>query len=175
MPLRCRVRDGAVGFWNLYDHFLAPLNVVGVLDFYHAAGYLWSAAAAYKDGRTRAAKEWFKHWRHELRHGNSTGVSSELNTGANSRSLKASQRQSVRRVHDYFKAPEEHITYQALEDRGLPRGSGMVESGCKWLIQQRFKGVGMRWSSEGFNHLLHLRLAWINTRFDDTKSGRSKH
>lgn len=49
---------------------------------------------------------------------------------------------------------------------GLPIGSGMVESTCKWLIQQRFKGVGMRWSETGFNHLLHLRLAWANHRFD---------
>jgi hypothetical protein len=43
----------------------------------------------------------------------------------------------------------------------------MVESACKWLIQQRFKGVGMRWSEDGFNHLLLLRLAWANDRFDD--------
>ena len=42
----------------------------------------------------------------------------------------------------------------------------MVESACKWLIQQRFKGVGMRWSEDGFNHLLHLRLAWVNGRFE---------
>ena len=42
----------------------------------------------------------------------------------------------------------------------------MVESACKWLSQQRFKGVGMRWSEEGFNHLLHLRLAWGNGSFE---------
>ncbi len=24
----------------------------------------------------------------------------------------------------------------------------------------------MRWSEPGFNHLLHLRLAWVNERFD---------
>ena len=45
-------------------------------------------------------------------------------------------------------------------------GSGMVESTCKWLRGQRFKGVGMRWGEDGFNHLLHLRLAWMNQRFD---------
>lgn len=33
-------------------------------------------------------------------------------------------------------------------------------------IQQRFKGTGMRWSEDGFNHLLHLRLAWVNGRFN---------
>jgi putative transposase len=42
----------------------------------------------------------------------------------------------------------------------------VVESACKWLIQQRFKGVGMRWSEDGFNHLVHLRLAWVNGRFE---------
>jgi hypothetical protein len=39
------------------------------------------------------------------------------------------------------------------KELGLPMGSGMVESACQWLIQQRFKGVGMRWSEDGFNHL----------------------
>jgi hypothetical protein len=24
----------------------------------------------------------------------------------------------------------------------------------------------MRWSEEGFNHLLHLRLAWVNGTFE---------
>lgn len=41
----------------------------------------------------------------------------------------------------------------------------MAESFCKWLIQQRFKGV--RWSEDGFNHLLILRVVWVNQRFDD--------
>jgi len=42
----------------------------------------------------------------------------------------------------------------------------MVESACKWLITQRFKGVGMRWSEAGLEHLLALRVAWVNQRFD---------
>ncbi len=25
----------------------------------------------------------------------------------------------------------------------------------------------MRWSEEGFNHLLHLRLAWVNGPFEE--------
>jgi hypothetical protein len=50
--------------------------------------------------------------------------------------------------------------------RCLPLGSGFVESAAKWLIQQRFKGVGMRWSEDGSNNLLLLRLAWANDRFD---------
>lgn len=60
----------------------------------------------------------------------------------------------------------DHINSEVDQDLGLPRGSGMVESACKWLMQQRFKGVGMRWSEEGCNHLLPLRLAWVNGSFE---------
>jgi hypothetical protein len=80
--------------------------------------------------------------------------------------LPPSARQTLTNVYSYLKTHEAHIRYDHFKAVGLPIGSGLVESACKWLIQQRFKGVGMRWSEVGFNHLLHLRLAWINQRFD---------
>ena len=58
----------------------------------------------------------------------------------------------------YLEKHRDHINYDKFKELGLPIGSGFVESACKWLIQQRFKGVGMRWGEDGFNHLLHLRL-----------------
>jgi hypothetical protein len=73
---------------------------------------------------------------------------------------------ALQNVYDYLVAHSAYINYEKFKELGLPLGSGMVESACKWLIQQRFKGVGMRWSEDGFNHLLHLRLAWVNDRFD---------
>lgn len=72
----------------------------------------------------------------------------------------------LQQVRDYLKIHLKHMQYRRFKKLGLPIGSGMVESACKWLIQQRFKGTGMRWSEDGFNHLLHLRLAWVNQRFD---------
>jgi len=69
-------------------------------------------------------------------------------------------------VQSYFQRHRHHVRYRDFELQQLPLGSGMIESACKWLIQQRFKGVGMRWSESGFNHLLILRVAWVNGRFD---------
>ena len=71
------------------------------------------------------------------------------------------------RISRYFQDHIAHIDYQKFAKMEFPLGSGMVEGACKCLIQQSFKGVGMRWSEEGFNHLLHLRLAWANGRFDE--------
>jgi len=80
--------------------------------------------------------------------------------------LPAGARATLRRVYNYLDQHRAHLDYAKFKELGLPLGSGMVDSACKWLIQQRFKGVGMRWSEDGFNHLLHLRLAWVNGRFD---------
>jgi len=66
----------------------------------------------------------------------------------------------------YFFDHMEHIDYDYFRSLDLPIGSGMVESSCKWLVQQRFKGTGMRWSEKGFDNLLSLRVAWVNNRFD---------
>ena len=80
--------------------------------------------------------------------------------------LPDSARDTVMALYAYLERHRDHSDYAHYKDLGLPIGSGMVESACKWLIQQRFKGVGMRWSETGFHHLLHLRLAWVNGRFE---------
>jgi hypothetical protein len=159
------VSDGGKGFWRLYRQCFSPI-AVGVLDFYHAAQNLWKAAAACLDGRTKKARQWFKWVRHQLRHGQSEQVIAQLAYAIDSREFPTSVLNTLTNVHDYLQKHHEHIKYQQFKELGLLLGSGMVESACKWLIQQRFKGVGMRWSENGFNHLLHLRLAWVNGRFD---------
>ena len=157
--------DGARGLWRLYDERLAAY-AVGILDFYHAVQYLWKGAAAWLDGRTTQARPWFGWARHRLRHGQPDGVVADLVEALDVEGLPDSARDTLLALYAYLKRHREHIDYAQYKDLGLPIGSGMVESACKWLIQQRFKGVGMRWSADGFNHLLHLRLAWVNGRFD---------
>ncbi len=157
--------DGARGLWRLFESSFAAY-ATGILDFYHAVQQLWKGAAAWLDGRTSQARRWF-HWaRHRLRHGHPDGVLADLADALDVEGLPATARETLTTVYAYLERHREHINYEAYKALGLPLGSGMVESACKWLIQQRFKGVGMRWSEEGFNHLLHLRLAWVNGSFE---------
>jgi hypothetical protein len=157
--------DGAKGFWRIY-HSCFQACAVGILDFYHAAGHLWRAAAAAFDGRSTVAKKWFRQWRHLLRHGQQQAVLENLTQLINTELFDDSELTTLLQVQAYFQRHRSHIRYQDFESLGYPCGSGMIESTCKWLIQQRFKGVGMRWSEDGFNHLLLLRVAWVNGRFD---------
>jgi hypothetical protein len=157
--------DGARGLWRLYDERLAAY-ATGILDFYHAVQYLWKGAAAWLDGRTTQARRWFGWARHRLRHGQPDGVLADLVEALEVEGLPATTRDTLMALYAYLDRHRDHIDYAQYKDLGLPIGSGMVESACKWLIQQRFKGVGMRWSEDGFNHLLHLRLAWVNGSFE---------
>lgn len=159
------LRDGAKGFWRVYQECFAPW-AVGILDFYHAAGHLWRAAAALFDGRTTEAQLFFAHWRHQLRHGQHHQMLSLLTRLINTDGLDDKSLETLIQVQAYFQSHRAHIRYQHFKRQGFPLGSGMIESTCKWLIQQRFKGVGMRCSEDGFEHLLSLRVAWVNRRFD---------
>lgn len=160
------ISDGARGFWRLYHECFAHC-ATGILDFYHAAQHLWQAANVYQDGNpARTPQQWFEQLRHRLRYGSSKGIIKELNWLSKSRNTTEATKPILCQVRDYLQTHLDHIQYRTFKKLGLPLGSGMVESACKWLIQQRFKGTGMRWSEDGFNHLLHLRLAWVNHRFD---------
>lgn len=157
--------DGARGLWRLFDDCFTAY-ATGILDFYHAVQQLWKGAAAWLDGRTTQARKWFGWARHRLRHGMPDGVLADLADALDVDGLPETARDTMRTVYTYLERHREHINYARYKELGLPLGSGMVESACKWLIQQRFKGVGMRWSEDGFNHLLHLRLAWVNGHFE---------
>lgn len=56
------------------------------------------------------------------------------------------------------------MEYAAYRARGLPIGSGSVESGCKQLVSARLKGAGMIWDASGAEEVAVVR-AWL-------KSGR---
>ena len=158
--------DGGRGFWNLFERCFRRLGVIGILDFYHAAQYLYKGAKAAFDGRTQCCQATFTRWRRHLRHGRQRRLSAEIQALLASPSLPKTARKTLANLQHYLTAHQTHLDYPRFKAYGWPIGSGLVESACKWLIQQRFKGVGMRWSEPGFDHLLQLRLAWINQRLD---------
>jgi hypothetical protein len=158
--------DGGRGFWRLFRERFEK-HAQGILDFYHAAQNLWKGAKVWLDGRTKQSRQWFTQARRKLRRGKADEVLTDLQAALALNDLPDSARKTLQNLYDYLDTHRDHIDYARFKALGLPIGSGLVESACKWLIQQRFKGVGMRWSEDGFNHLLHLRLDWVNGRFDD--------
>lgn len=157
--------DGGVGFWRLFREVFTGY-ATPVLDFYHACQNAWKAINPWLDGRTKRARDYFRKVRHLLRAGQADLVLNDIHKALLLDDLPPDVRKKLQNLYNYLSTHRDHIDYARFRELGLPIGSGMVESTCKWLIQQRFKGVGMRWSEDGFNNLLHLRLAWVNGTFD---------
>ncbi len=156
--------DGGIGYWRVYAMVCAGYTSYAVLDFYHMTQNLWKGINAWLGEKGRKI---FSKLRHDMRHGKQKGVMKRIKAAMQIPRLGKESLKGLKKLYNYLDKHKEHIEYKKMKELGLPIGSGMVESACKWLIQQRFKGVGMRWSEDGFNHLLHLRLAWVNGTFDD--------
>ena len=91
--------------------------------------------------------------------------------------LKPHRRRSeaVAACIDYFEANKDRMRCDLYRQRGLPVGSGVVESACKQIVGNRFKRAGCRWSKAGANALLAVKCCIENNRwadFLDWRAGR---
>jgi hypothetical protein len=155
--------DEAIGMLPLL------MGADGVNVPFRPEGGIWRGVKAWLDGRSKKARQWFASARHRLRHGETNAVLNDIAAALRLDGLPETVRKALRNLYEYLHTHHYHIQYQKFKELGLPIGSGMVESACKCpRVRGGFKGVGMRWTETGFNHLLHLRPAWVNGRFEES-------
>ncbi len=147
--------DGAEWIWHHAARFLAigPVEVVEIVDLYHAWEHLGTVAQAVF-GPGSAAAAWLTPLKAALRDQGVAPVLAALQALAPADPAAADE---VRKARGYFTAHAARMDYPRFVARGLPIGSGAVESGCKTLIEAREKGAGMRWSSTGAQAVATLR------------------
>ena len=58
----------------------------------------------------------------------------------------------------FFDRNQDRMGYSDLVDRALPIGSGPVEAACKTIVKSRFCQSGMRWSIQGGQNVMNLRV-----------------
>ncbi len=73
----------------------------------------------------------------------------------------------ARREYRYFLSNAERMKYDVYRANGWFIGSGVIESGCKTVIGQRFKQSGMIWSLKGVKALLPLRTLHESNRLEE--------
>ena len=56
--------------------------------------------------------------------------------------------------------------YSSFRKKGLLVGSGPVESANRTVIQKRMKLSGQRWTIDGVQNILDLRIAHLNGIWD---------
>jgi len=156
------IADGASWIWRKAEETL-PKERVEILDFYHATEKLWEVSrAAFGDENPRG-KAWAERWSRKLYESDAGPVMAALRR---LRPRDPAAREVVRTTLGYYRSHRRRMRYRAFRAKGYFIGSGVVESGCKHLVGARLKQAGMRWTPEGAQAILQLRLAMLNDRWD---------
>lgn len=155
------VGDGAEWIWQeSAKHF--P-QAVEILDYYHALEHLWTVGRACLADEG-AVQQWIAGVQEQLLQDQVRAVIREI---ARWEAPSAAAAEVQRRAVAYLRTHEHRMYYRTFRAQGFHIGSGVVEAGCKSVVQARMKGTGMRWSREGAEAMLHLRAAWCSTHRPD--------
>lgn len=163
------IADGAQSNWKYFESHPQLRKAVHINDFWHAAEHLSKASAALFGEGTAKSKGWFKKYRYILKteDGAVDQVVRSIRYYRKIRRIRSVQKlKTIRDVLRYFTRNRKRMSYAAYRRRGLPIGSGVVEAACKTLVGQRFKRAGMRWSIEGGQSILNLRVVVLSRRWD---------
>ena len=66
------------------------------------------------------------------------------------------------------------MCYPTFRAQGLFVGSGVIEAGCRTVINARLKQSCMFWSVRGANAIIALRCRRLSGRFEDYWESRSR-
>ena len=153
------VGDGAPWILGQIEHLFGEQGSY-LIDFYHVCEYL-SAASKTIAPDAAAGKAWMEAQKEALKTGRADAVLSAL--APHRESLDASDDQApVRVCHRYLSARKDQLNYREAIAKGLPIGSGEIESAHRYVAQKRLKLPGAWWLVQHAEHMLALRINRLN-------------
>jgi hypothetical protein len=164
------VSDGAPWIWNRLDWIeqragLDPSRTVRVLDFCHAAHHVSLAlqALGWEDTQRR---ETFGQLRKLLKNSRWEEVVDQLIAWARAKPHDNDVWTEIRYLNSH--GQEGHLNYVSFRRRGIPCGSGAIESAVRRVINQRLKSNAIYWRQENAEAMFAVRAALLCDRWEDT-------
>ena len=136
-----------------------------LVDFYHLCEYLGAAAPACAAN----AEAWLDTQKDRLKANQADAVLETL-----APCLEAGYDGPVADCDRYLRNRPSQLDYRGALERGLPIGSGEIESAHRYVIQERLKLPGAWWTPANVEAMLALRLNRANREWDDYWSGVEK-
>jgi hypothetical protein len=155
------VMDGGVWLWRIHEDRFEKCSMA-MLDFYHLSQHLHTLARAVHSDDEAAARAWCARILHSLKHQSPKKLFATLDQlVAAPPADDPAAREIIRRETAYFESHRQHMDYAKYAKKGVPIGSGSVESLCSQL-QNRLKRTGQFWSKAGFAALLQVIVRYRN-------------
>jgi hypothetical protein len=166
----CFVADGAPWIWDRIGAIirLAKLESVAtyqILDCCHAVHHVSQALASL--GLTQAERMplYLEH-RSLIRNGQWRRVVAELSELQQEESPIAELETEIAYLRRHGEAGR--LSYVSFRSKGLPCGSGAIESGIRRVINLRLKSNAMFWKSDNAESMLQVRSQVVPDRWDSS-------
>jgi len=161
------VADGAKWIWNRTEELARRLGIDAarfeeVVDWYHAVEVLWEVAKvpakwshAQRDNWVRKAKKLL----HAGKIDQLVAFMKKLLVGRRSK--------KVRKHLDYFARNVHRMQYSSFASRGVPTGSGAIESAVRRVVNMRMKSNATFWKEVNAEGMLLMRSYLKAGRFEE--------
>src|SRR5206468_3392829 len=133
-----------------------------LLDFYHVSEYL---SAAGEQIAPMDAGSWREQQQGRLKENRLDEVLAELREHLEPVGTREEDT-PVRACCRYLNNHREQLDYKSALEKGLPIGSGEIESGHRHVIQARLKRPGAWWKEKNAEKMLALRVARANFEWE---------
>ena len=134
-----------------------------LVDFYHLSEYVAAVASHYEG---EAGQRWLRRQQQRLKSNQVAVVESELAKLINEDKCGERATAAVAAAR-YIKNHRPYLNYRGALEKGLPIGSGEVESGHRVVVQRRMKISGAWWSPEQAEKMLALEECRANGEWED--------
>jgi hypothetical protein len=144
--------DGALWLENLRKRVVP--NSIGIIDFYHASQHLYKLVDSLRFHSEERKTLFFEKCYRFLELG-------EIDQMANWIKQKTTDanRESVDKQLAYFIGNKDKMRYGLFRAAGLFIGSGVIESACKTIVENRLNRSGMHWTKKNAANVIALRCA----------------
>jgi len=164
------VSDGARWIWDRLDWIerragLDPSRTVHVLDFCHAAHHV-SLALQALGLEEKQRREIYGRLRKLLKGSRWEEVVDQLIAWARAQPEDSDIWTEIRYLNSH--GQEGHLNYVTFRRRGIPCGSGAIESAIRRVINQRLKSNAMYWLEENAEAMFAVRATLLCDRWEET-------
>ena len=164
------VSDGARWIWDRLDWIewragLDPSRTVHVLDFCHAAHHVSLALQTLAWDETQR-RETYGRLRKLLKGSRWEEVVDQLIGWARRQPQNSDIWTEIRYLNSH--GQEGHLSYVTFRRRGIPCGSGAIESAIRRVINQRLKSNAMYWLQENAEAMFAVRATLLCDRWEET-------
>jgi len=158
------VADGALWIWEqIQTNYGWATQIV---DWYHVSERIWEVGNTVYGVGGEEARRWVGEQLDLLWKGKAGEVIENIE-GLEVRGEEKGEVVEEALIYLGNQRERGRLRYKYFRERGLPIGSGAVESGCKNVVGARCKRSGMRWSRGGVQKVLNLRAELLSGRWDE--------